>query len=385
MEPKGLKVLMISSDRNILVDKSAVSERMKEYATFVEELHIVLLCDSSHHLEEKKIDINVWVYPTNSLASFLRPLTATKMGKKIILDKKFVRGRAVITADSIECGWAGLQIKNHWRIPLEVQLHTDPLSPYFTGFQNSIRKFIAPKILKEADCIRVVGKTLKTTLSEHFKIPEEKIYVLPIYIDLNRTLNAQIKFDLHARFGWHFILLCVARLTSEKNLGLAIDTLARLRAYFPGSGLVIVGSGPEEENLKAKASKLGLESAVAFVGWQEELTSYYRTANLFLQTSFFEGYGLALVEAGLSGLAVVSTPVGIANDLENGTDLFICPQNDPEFMFKAVYDLAADNQKRLLLGLNIKKKLETMFLSKEEYLEHLHRAWEDCASKVEEK
>jgi len=374
---------MISSDRNILVDKSAVSERMKEYATFVEELHIILLCNASHGLKEKKIDINVWVYPTNSLASFLRPITAASMGKKLILDKKFVRGRSVITADSIECGWAGLQIKNTWRLPLEVQLHTDPLSEYFSGFQNWVRRAIAPSVLKQADSIRVVGNSLKTSIAKYFSIPEDKIYVLPIYIDLTRTQSEQIKFDLHGRFGWKFIMLCVARLTREKNLGLALEVLARVREHFPGSGLVIVGSGPEESKLKRKAAKLGVESAVAFAGWQQELTSYYRTANLFLQTSYFEGYGLALVEAGLSGLPIVSTPVGIVNDLENGTDLIVCPQNDPEYMFKAVYDLVGDNQKREVLSVNIKHKLEKMFLSKEVYLERLNRAWEDCASKVE--
>jgi hypothetical protein len=48
MNPPGLKVLMISSDRNIFVPGSAVSERMKEYGSLVEELHIIVLCDASH-------------------------------------------------------------------------------------------------------------------------------------------------------------------------------------------------------------------------------------------------------------------------------------------------------------------------------------------------
>src|ERR1700733_5264360 len=98
MEFGGLKVLMISSDRNILVSGSAVSERMKEYGELVEELHIVLLSDASHGLTDSSLSSKVKVYPTGSSLKFLRPFGAAKLGKKIILEKKFVRGRSVITA-----------------------------------------------------------------------------------------------------------------------------------------------------------------------------------------------------------------------------------------------------------------------------------------------
>ena len=66
MERGGLKVLMISTDRNILTPGSAVSERMKEYAGLVDELHIVLLSDKSHNLKETSLTPKLWVYPTNS-------------------------------------------------------------------------------------------------------------------------------------------------------------------------------------------------------------------------------------------------------------------------------------------------------------------------------
>ena len=78
-----LKVLMISSDRNILVPGSVVSERMKEYGALVEELHIVLLSDAQHGLKDKQLSKNVWVYPTNSISRFLRPRDAVKLGKKL--------------------------------------------------------------------------------------------------------------------------------------------------------------------------------------------------------------------------------------------------------------------------------------------------------------
>lgn len=383
MEFGGLKVLMISTDRNIFTEGSDVSERMKEYGTLVDELHIVVMSDSSHDLKEKQLAKNIWVYPTSSIFKFLRPYSAAQIGKKIVFDRKFVRGKSVITAqDPFECGIAGLEIKKRWRLPLEVQLHTDPFSPYFGGFLNKARKRIARNVLRNADSFRAVSRSLAERVQREFKIHENRLSVLPIYIDIKKIEERNISFDLHARYGWQFVLLVVARLTTEKNVAQAIRILKRIREFFPDTGLVIVGEGPERRNLEDLARNLGVSASVSFVGWQEDTASYYRTANLFIQTSRFEGYGLALVEAGLSGLPVITTPVGIAEELENGKDAVICPHDDDEYMFRAVYDLIENNSQRELLRAQLRHTLESKLLSKDEYLMRLKENWERVAGYI---
>ena len=380
---KGLKVLMISSDRKILEEGSAVSERMKEYGALVEELHIVLLSDVRHGLKDKQLPNNVWVYTTHSYLNFLRPIDACRLGKKIVFDSKFVRGKSIITVqDPFECGWVGMRIKRKWRIPLEVQLHTDPFSPYFSGFLNSIRKTIARKVLHHADSIRVVTEGLKSKISKQLKIENSKLKILPIYVDKEKIENAPIKFDLHTHYPWHpwrFIMLSVSRLAPEKNLELALAVLALVRKRFPDTGLVIVGSGPEETSLKLKVKSLKLEDGVAFVGWQDDLSSFYKTADAFIQTSLFEGYGLSLVEAGLSGLPVVTTSVGIALELEHNRDAYIYPPSYPELLAQGVTDLIENSQKRENLGTNLKHTLEHKLLSKADYMAKIKENWEKTA------
>lgn len=378
--PSNIKVLMLSSDRQILSPGSAVSERMKEYGALVEELHIILLSDSSHGLKEAQLDKNVWVYPTNSWASFLRPSDAGRLGKKIVFNRKFVRGRSVITADSIEGGWAGLKVKRKWRLPLEVQLHTDIFSPLFSGFQNRVRKFLAGTVLSNADSIRCVSRAVAEKAAE--RGAGDKVFILPIYVERGKIENAQITFDIHARYGWRFALLSVARLTQEKNLELALEALALIRQKFPDTGLVVVGGGPEENRLKNLAKKLGLSGFVEFAGWQNELGSFYKTANVFIQTSYFEGYGLALVEAGLSGLPVVTTPVGVAREFEDGKELYLVPHGHPEIFSARIIELIENNQKRENFRFNLKSALESKLISKEEYLKQLAGNWEKTAQKV---
>src|SRR3989344_1397951 len=232
-----MKILSIGSDRKLFEEGSAVSGRIKEYGALVEELHIVNMTDAREGFKDKQLAPNVWVYPTNSCASFLRPLDAARIGKKIVFDKKFIRGKSLITAQDLESGWAGMKVKSKWRIPLEVQLHTDPFSPYFKGFQNNVRKIFIGKILRAADSIRVVGESLKSKILNIR--PNASVSVLPIYVDKKKIEDAKLSLDLHARYGWHFILLAVSRLAPEKNLSTAIEALALARTRFPDTGLVI--------------------------------------------------------------------------------------------------------------------------------------------------
>lgn len=377
-----IKVLDINLDRKVFELGSAAEARMLEYGKLFEELHILTLTKSSMGFKDKQLAPNIWVYSTNSASRWFYVFDAVRMGKKIVYEKKFVRGLSVITAqDPFESGLIGLRIKNKWRIPLHVQLHTDPFSQFFSGFINFLRKRIARKVLRKADGVRVVSESLAQEVSKKFSLDQNKIVVLPIYTDVSRIENAELKFDLHARFGWNFILLSISRLTAEKNIPMMLGVFKKLTEFFPNAGLVIVGDGPEKARLESQTKSLGLVNNVAFVGWQEDLASYYKTANIFIQTSNFEGYGLSLVEAGLSGLPVVTTNVGIAKDLENGRDAYVCPPGDTEYMFKAVYDLLENNAKRENLKLNIKRALELKLLSKDDYMQK-YKGMLEKASKI---
>ena len=339
-----MKVLMISSDRNILVPNSSVSERMKEYGALVDELHIIVFAKKSLGLKDTQLNSNVRVYPTNSFSRWLYPLDAIKIGKNI-------KASMITTQDPFESGWAGLKLKKILKIPLEVQLHTDPYSPHFRGVLNWIRKIIMKNVLREADHVR-------------------NVLDLPIYID-RKKIEGEVKFDLHDKYGFKVVLLMVSRLAKEKNIGMALKALKKVREKFPETGLVIVGSGPE---------KFDAQDNVVFVGWQEDLASYYKTADIFIQTSDYEGYGLSLVEAGLSGLPIITTNVGIVTELEHDRDAYIYPVNRPDLFTIGIIDLIENDQKRDDLRMNIKHTLETKLISKDDYMAQLKDNWESIAS-----
>jgi len=299
-------------------------DRVKEYAGLVEEYHVIVFAKRSLGLKSKQIAPNAWIYPTNSMLRWLYPLDAVRIGKKI-------KATTITTQDPFESGWTGLKLKKIKKIPLEVQIHTDIFSPYFSGFQNKVRKFLARTVLAKADKIRVVSNRIRDSLVERWPALATKIEVRPILVDIDKIKNATVKVNLHDKYRqFSKIILMASRLTKEKNIDLAIEAMPMILTKMPKVGLIIVGSGPEEEILKSKADKL--KDNIIFEPWSDDLPSYYKTADLFLNTSLFEGYGMTLVEAKAVGCPIVSTDVGVAKEI----GAKIIPHFDPKLVAQEI-------------------------------------------------
>lgn len=342
------KVISISTDRNIFKEDSAVRVRQAEYGALFEELHIIVFTKTSAYLPKKvQIAPNTWVYGTHSVAKLFHISRAEKIAGSIIVDRKMSSGNSVVTVqDPFETGLVGARLKKKFGLPLHVQIHTDFLSPHFSRqfFLNSFRVRMAKKLLPQADAVRVVSKKIADSLSVSAEVklkPGIVPTVLPIFVDINKFENSPATLDLKKKYSqFNFIILTASRLTTEKNIPLALEVFTKLVAIYPQIGLVIVGSGPEEVNLKWAAKQLGVEKSVIFEAWQNDLFSYYKTADLFLLTSNYEGYGLTLVEAVASRCPVVSTDVGIASELfdiaESSKNGSVCPIGGSECLFKSI-------------------------------------------------
>jgi len=311
-----MKLLMISTDRKIFEEGSAVRLRMAEYARNFDEMHIIVFSPSSYR--EIFISSNCWAYPTRSRSKWLYPLDAIRLGRFIISR----RGITEITCqDPFLTAMAGISLKNQFNIPLEIQVHTDIGSPYFTkSFGNRLRKSLALSYLWRADLIRVVSKKIKEYLIGTLGIPEVAVEVRPISVDTVKIKDSPILPAADLRITnpqFSDIVLMASRLEREKNIQLAIKAWPAVLEKIPTAGLLIVGSGSEGTALSNLVEKLGLSKSIVFEKWADQATlmSYYKTASLFLNTSWYEGYGMTLVEAKSAGCLVVSTDVGVAREI----------------------------------------------------------------------
>jgi glycosyltransferase involved in cell wall biosynthesis len=354
---------------------------MIEYGHLASELHIVVLSQkpkgkkqgSNFGFENKKFN-NVFLYPTNSVNRWFYIFDAYRIAKRIIgCYPSASRGYLVSCQDPFEAGLAGWLIKRKFGLALELQVHTDFLSPHFRreSFLNKIRVLLAEFLLPRASCVRVVSERIRDSLKVGGgRALKTDPFVLPIFVDVDTIKKASIKVNLRQKYPqFDFIVLMAGRLSREKNIGLAVRAMAEIVKIHPKVGLIIVGNGPEKSKLKLQVlnRKLGdnviFEEAVPF----EILISYYKSADLFLLTSNYEGYGRTIVEAAVAGCKILSTEVGVAREILPMESIFE-PGNRKALEEKIVKALEGE----------IGSVRQFSFPTKAQYLEKYKAGWLAC-------
>ena len=377
-----MKILTVSTDRKIFEESSEVRRRMLEYGTLVDELHIVIFSRrnalSGNRLSKLKISENTFAYPTNSRSRWFYVFDAAKIGVKII---KNIGGDFLVSAqDPFETGLAGHLIAKRAKTRLQLQIHTDFLSPYFkkTFLLNRLRVAIAKFLIPRASCVRVVSRRIKDSLSV-IGPQLSVIAVLPIFVDIEKIRNAPVKTDLRRQYPrFDFIILMASRLTKEKNIGMAIKAIKGIVKRHPNTGLIIVGEGPEKNNLKSQILNLKIGENVIIENWADDMISYYKTSDLFLLASDYEGYGRTVIEAMAASCPVVMTDVGIAGEMiKDGYSGLVVPVGDARALEEAILKVREDEFLRGNLVVSAEYTLKDL-PDKGEYLERYKKTWENC-------
>lgn len=153
-------------------------------------------------------------------------------------------------------------------------------------------KELMKNYLKSAASIICISKYEAKVLSNHFKIPHNKITIIPVGVNQNSIKQAKTM----ALDGIN--LLVVSRLEQYKNIQLIIGAMKHLPDEYR---LVIIGDGVYRKNLEIIASKMNLKARVSFLGQLEDslVHTWYKSCNLLLNLSSLESFGINVIE-GLS-------------------------------------------------------------------------------------
>lgn len=153
-----------------------------------------------------------------------------------------------------------------------------------------------------------------------FGAPKERLVRIPNGVDVHKfktTSKAQAA-ALRGSLGLEpnqKVLLYVGRLSLEKGLQTLLEAVLPLLKNDSNLKLCLVGDGPMRADILATAKAEGLDASLIFAGFQEDPSVYYAMADLFVLPSYEEGMSNALLEAMASGLAVVATGVGAAQEM----------------------------------------------------------------------
>jgi len=380
-----MKVLMLSTDQAILQAGSGPRQRMQEYAASAvadDELHIVVYNRFQDGAQQAQREGRLYVYPMNLSSKLFYFKTGYGIAKRILKSG----GQWVITTqDPFETGLLGFLLKKQFKIPLQMQVHTDFLSPWFgrESLKNKIRVWLGKWLVKKADGLRVVSERIRNSLLHLSPIMAAKpINVLSINVDVKKLRAVGIKTDLHQKYPqFPHLLLLPARFTVEKNIALAIEAMRIVKQKFSKPvGLILVGDGPQKQELGDRIKDLGLESTVIIEGWTTDIVSYYKTADVMLLTSNYEGGARAPAEAAAVGLPVIMTDVAPANEyIQNGVNGFVVPVGDYSVLADKIVELLANPDRQRLFKKEA-LKISDAFYDRNEYLKRMQSGFTSLLS-----
>ena len=203
-------------------------------------------------------------------------------------------------------------------LPQKIVLTYHGFEEYKTGLLSRLGTLSLPLISRLSARTIAVSDSLKMDLEKRWKAKPAKLVRLynPVFVpeipdgfDLPTTAQ-----DLEKREN---LVLSVGRLVPDKRFDLLIRSLPRMNNQ--NTRLIILGEGPERQNLARLIEELGLSNRVSMPGFVANTGPYYAKAKCFALTSTKESFGLVLVEALAFGLPVLSTSRGGPSELlENG-------------------------------------------------------------------
>lgn len=170
------------------------------------------------------------------------------------------------------------------------------------------RRWVERRIALRADGVACVSQQVAQFAVDRVGIDPGKLAVIPNGVDVSCAATRQplAVTQLGVAPGRR-IMVCVARLAVQKGLDRLIDAAPALLARVPTHDLVVVGDGPERQQLQRAAAAGAAAGRIHFVGWRHDVWEILLASDLLLLPSRWEGMPNVVLEAMACRLPVVCT------------------------------------------------------------------------------
>lgn len=215
--------------------------------------------------------------------------------------------------------------------PLVVTYHTtyEDYTHYVNLFKSKTFEKVAKKTVSKLSKLYVETSDGAISPSEKTKLMLEgygikrAITVIPTGLNLDRFKQENVHFDdvnnlrSELDLDGKLTILYVGRIAKEKSIDLVIEGFSKIDQSQIPSRLVIVGAGPQEDELKELADRIADKGTVLFLGKKAAHTIpiYYHACDIFVSASLTETQGMTFIEALASGKVVFAREDSVLMDL----------------------------------------------------------------------
>lgn len=213
---------------------------------------------------------------------------------------------------------------------------------------RTIKRLLAVQkfVLNSVNKVIVPSRFLKEILMEYYKVRSEKIKVIYNSIDLEDYQKIPFRpFQPPTKLT----MVTVGRLVRHKRIDKIIEAISVIKMKYPDVELLIIGEGPEKENLEELTHELRVEGDVKFYGGVEhsKVLELIQNADMLVLNSIYEGLPHVVIEAMACRTPVIATNIRGTNEVvKDGETGLLIPPNDKEALKEKIVQLLRDEELR---------------------------------------
>ena len=362
-----MNLLMISLGNDISLGKGERTiKRHIKYARYSKiKIYMILLSPIKNIKSDKKIsrDNCLFIFPVasqNHLLLILKGLIKTvKLCRKI----KF---NLIYSQDPFGTALIGNLVRKIFKIPLLIGSHSSFANnkiwinerPIYFNFLILMMRFNLPL----ADAWRVNNHKEKEHYIKLYGINPNRIKVNNTLVDVKtftntftekelKELKLEITKDLKTK-----LIIWVGRPVKFKRINLALETFSEVIKNNPNTKLILIGNFINSRIFKEAIDNINpeLKRNLYIVGKgcnHYDLSKFYKISDVFLHTSSYEGFGVVLSEAALSGLPIVSTlSDGSFENVEHNKSGYLINSSSSKEIANYVIKLLNDDDLRIKMS-----------------------------------
>jgi glycosyltransferase involved in cell wall biosynthesis len=364
-----MKILHIISGLKIGGAESALLNFLSK-VTKTSDKHVVVYFHYGINVEKIKA-LGLDVYKISGLLYLYDPICFFRLRKLI----KKLKPDLIHTA-CWSANFMGRLVGRTLKVPVICDIHGNSYDEgKFRNFFDLATVYIPAKLIAVSEQTK---KNYMDNIVSRIHDPSKRaqirnnVVVINNGIDADRVIgSAGHKPLLRQDFGFNpkdFVIGAVGRLEAVKSYDVLIKAFAM---FLKNSGnpeslikakLCVVGDGAERQNLRNLVAELDMEKHVVFVGQRDDAVRFYPLFDCFALSSQSEGMSIALLEALVFGLPIVTTHNSMEHDvIRDGVNGFLVPSNNVFAFSQALKKIYSDENLALKIRFENKKLVLNSF------------------------
>ena len=226
---------------------------------------------------------------------------------------------------------------------------------YYFPYKNKFYKWLLKLVIKNSDKVCSTSNAMKQIIEKEYNRLDVEVISFGVDIDFFKPGSNCQKFNVGT----------IKSIESYNGIDCLIDAAKLvIEDYNKNIYFQIVGEGSLRKEMEQKAKDLKIEDKIKFVGFvdHKKVLKYYNNLSIFIAVSKRESFGVSILEAASCGIPSITSNIGGLTEvnIHNETGVVINP-DDPKKLAESIVKLYEQEELRLKLGKNARKRVEKKF------------------------